>query len=83
MSGQVEGLFVLLVAYAIVIVIFIYPQLFNKLMLFIHREHRKWGLAPKDPRSYTARPLLIRMYMIPFIIIITWMFYLLLTGHDM
>ena len=82
MSDKIEGTIVLLVAYGISIVIFINPQIFNRLMLFMHREHRKWWIATKDPKAYTARPLLIRIYMMPFIVIITWILYLVLTGKD-
>ena len=83
MSDKVEGVIVLLIAYVIVLIIFIYPQLFNKYMLTMHSAHRKWWIAPKNPKSYTARPLLIRIYMSPFIIVITWVLYHVITGQDL
>jgi len=80
MSDKLAGMAALLIMYVLLIAVFIYPQIFNKTMLLMHREHRKWWVAPKEPKSYTARPLLIRIYMTPFIIALTWLFYLTLTG---
>lgn len=80
MSDKLAGMAALLIMNVLFLAIFISPEIFNKIMLVMHQVHRRWWVVPKDPKSYTARPLLIRMYMTPFIIALTWLLYLTITG---
>lgn len=80
MRDKLAGISALLIMYVLFMATFIRPKIFNKTMLFMHREQSRWWVAPKDPKSYTARPLLIRIYMTPFIIALTWLLYLTITG---
>jgi hypothetical protein len=81
MSDKLAGMAAILILYALFIAIFIRPEIFNKAVRIMHREHRTWWVAPKDPKAYLARPLFIRIYMTPFIIALTWLLWLTLTGN--
>ena len=75
MSDRAEGLIVLFIFLSIMSIVFVFPSLFNSYLSMMYRFYKSFGIGPRSDKSFSARPLIIRIYLGLMIICILYMFY--------
>ena len=61
LSDKAESLVVLLMSFSIMLMVFVFPSMFNSFPSSIYRGYQSLGIPPKSVKSFSARPLVIRI----------------------
>jgi hypothetical protein len=80
MTDKLEGILVLITALSISLFFFAYPSRFNQLIQWMFRVGKELPILSvfwqtKKPEQWAARPIFIRLYFLPFIIMMGWILY--------
>jgi hypothetical protein len=75
LSDRTEGLVALLIALSTMLVVFAFPSPFNSFLSLIYRSYKSLGIAPRSEKSFSARPLVIRVYFGLMIICLLYVMY--------
>jgi hypothetical protein len=75
MSDRAEGLAALFIILSIMLMVFIFPSLFNKYLSLMYRFYKSLGIGPRSEKTLSARPLIIRIYFGLLIICMLFVFY--------